>query len=354
MKKQNGKPRNGNKKNGDQPIVGAAVSYGQIQKKGKVKESRTDNSRRIKNRELIGSVSGSVAFSSSRYPLNPGLSGTFPWLSGQASSWEMYRFYSLRFDYITRTATDEKGSVILTPDYDPRDVTPTTEAQATNNQDAIEGSVWQQISCQLDPKSMHGNAPRKFIRSGNVAGDLRNFDVGSFFLSTVEEDSSDPIGKLWVEYDVELYIPQNSPSASSSSNQTTLRTGVLAQTFANGVAEAMDFEQVVYDPLNIASPTAGVFTPPAGCYLIQVNASFSNSAAELTSCQMEILKNAASLSPAITAYYVSTTGNKYHLSLSGIVPCDGTDVFSIVATMTGATGTLTSVANTPQLLITMA
>jgi len=155
-----------------------------------------NRSRRIVNSELVSSVLGSVSFDATSYPINPGLSSTFPWLSTQATSWQQYRFRRLRFRYVTRTATSEKGSVILSPEYNPNDPPPTTEAQASNTQDACEDVCWNNIECELSPQAMYPSGPRKLVRSTNIVGDKNLYDSGTLYFCTVEEDSADAIGSF--------------------------------------------------------------------------------------------------------------------------------------------------------------
>ncbi len=50
-------------------------------------------SHRIVHRELLATISGSVAFATNSYVINPGLSSSFPWLATQAAGWEQYRFF---------------------------------------------------------------------------------------------------------------------------------------------------------------------------------------------------------------------------------------------------------------------
>jgi len=46
---------------------------------------------RIKHREFLGNVSGSVGYVSTSYNINPGLKASFPWLFTTAASFEQYK-----------------------------------------------------------------------------------------------------------------------------------------------------------------------------------------------------------------------------------------------------------------------
>lgn len=313
-----------------------------------------NKSRRLQNSELVSSISGSVAFTANRFVVNPGLPATFPWLSGIAQEWQQYHFHKLCFRYVTRASTATVGSVILSPDYNPIDLSPTTEQQASNTQDAVEDSVWREINCVLDPRAMFPIGPRKQIRAGNVPGDLASYDACRFYVCTVEEADSSAIGKLWVDYDVELFVPQTSPSLSTGPTRISEFGRATAQTFTTGVSAAFDFDAAFSDPLRIGNDSAGVFTPPLGTYLLLFTVSFNDSTgADTSTVTVEIQKNSASLTnPMISTIIGSNaTGaaDAVTMSTMAIVGCSGSDTVRVLVTYTSATGTLTSLATSSRL-----
>jgi hypothetical protein len=172
---------------------------------------------RIIHRELVGSVTGSTAYTTAlSVALNPGLSASFPWLASQAQSWERYRFNKLRFCYYTRTGSNVPGSVQMVPDYDAADAAPASEQIASTYEDVEEDAPWKDICCELRPSALHALGPSKFIRTSalNVLGaanqDIKTYDAGNFFLNTIDGTNVN-WGKLWVEYDVTLMTPQLPP-----------------------------------------------------------------------------------------------------------------------------------------------
>jgi hypothetical protein len=321
----------------------AAVAYATAQKTLGPKIVMSDrNSRRIIHRELIGTVNGSVAFTAVKYALNPGLVATFPWLSSQADGWEQYRFNSLCFEYVTRTATSTVGSVIMSPDYDPLDPAPTSEAFASSYMDSSENATWVDQKCILNPKAMFPLGPRKYIRTAAVAGDLRTFDVGNFFLCTVEEVGADAIGKLWVEYDVELYVPQLVPSSPTATRLSAYYLHNGAQAIATTVAEPVEVDTTLVDALGFGAGAAGVFTPPAGTYFTTCIVSMADSANEAASVQLQLFKNGAAAVPH-NAYQSNllAAGGALQLSDCGYVVCNGTDTINWQVVGVGAAGALT-------------
>jgi len=201
---------------GKQVAVAAAYSSGQ--RVGAPRMSGTRDSVRIVHRELIGSITGTVGFTvASAIPLNPGLSGSFPWLSSQAQSWERYRFNKLRFCYFTRTGSSTPGSVLLVPDYDASDAQPVSEQVASTYEDVEEDAPWKDICCELRLSALNALGPSKFVRTGQLLAnqDVKTYDSGNFFLVTTD-GTAVPWGKLWVEYDITLMTPQLPPGGGGA------------------------------------------------------------------------------------------------------------------------------------------
>lgn len=322
--------------------------------------SRSAKSMRIQHRELVlASIPGSVAFQNQfSLSINPGLSGTFPWLAPQAAQWEQYAVRKLIAQYVPIAPTSTQGDVIISPDYDASDPTPTTEAQAANAMDAVEDACWKRIDVVLDVPSMMGLGPRRYVRQGNVAGDVKTFDVAKLFVSTVNETGTSAIGKLYLDYDIEFFVPQNSPSPATAPDQTYMCKKSGAQTLTTGVSTAIAWEAALFDPLGFGNASSGVFTPAAGSYRIEVSGSFADSASEAFSGTLQIFKNGAAITQTgISAFSIPSAigaACQQFLSTKAIVNCNGTDTVEARVTLTGAAGTLTTVAFSPILLAALA
>jgi hypothetical protein len=102
--------------------------------------------------------------------------------------------------------------VQLIPDYDAADAAPISEQIASAYEDVREDVPWKDIECVLDPRAMHPDGPRKFIRTSPLAAnlDIKTYDVGQLFIGTTDGTAVN-WGKLWVDYDVTLSTPQIPP-----------------------------------------------------------------------------------------------------------------------------------------------
>jgi len=216
--------------------VAAAYASGQIGRAPVIKQSR-DNCR-VVHRELIASITGSTNFTvPQQFALNPGIAATFPWLSAMAQCWQKYKFHKLRFCAYTRTGSNVPGSLMLVPDYDAADAAPATEQVASSYEDVAEDAPWKDICATLSPKAMSG-PEHHFTRTTALAVnlDIKTYDVGNLFVCTVDGTAVN-WSKLWVEYDVEFFVPQLPPGGEISPLGGTF-TGANTQTAANpfGVA----------------------------------------------------------------------------------------------------------------------
>lgn len=194
----------------------ASVAYAtsQVGRAPVVKQGK--DSIRIKHREFITVMDSTELFTVQRsIALNPGLNASFPWLSQVAQAWEEYSFNSLSFEFITRSSTATRGSVIMTPDYDASDAPPASEAVACSYEGVQEDACWKDIFCDLPSGRLNAADKFRFVRSGPLSAnqDIKLYDAGTMFACTSGFSSTVvPIGKLWVDYDVTLKIPSLSPN----------------------------------------------------------------------------------------------------------------------------------------------
>jgi hypothetical protein len=229
--KKSFKKANNLQRNGVQASVAAAYATRSVGKPPLIRATR--DTCNIKHREFLSNVTGSVAFAiSNTLALNPGLPATFPWLSLQAQGWEEYRFRSLKICYLTRTGSTTPGSVLIAPDYDSSDGPPLSEQIMSSYAQVVEDAPWKDIECVLKPPSMNNNV-RHFVRTGPLAAnqDIKLYDIANLFVGVVD-GTAVAWGKLWIEYDIDFYIPQL-PSGGASLALGGLVNGADTMTAVN-------------------------------------------------------------------------------------------------------------------------
>jgi hypothetical protein len=259
--------------------VSAAAARGQTTTTTEPNISRTSKGMRIKHRELYdGHIPGSTNFTVYEIAqLQPGLKDTFSWLSTQAINWEQYRVHEMSIEYIPIVGSNTIGDIILSPDYssNPGRI-PATEAGAVNNLGAVTNNVWNPHTMKLDVAAMMGLGPRRFTRDVATAGDIKTFDVGQVFICTNNCANANAIGKIFISYDIEFYVPVvNNDDDLTINPQATLYLGQASnQTFVDNTGNTAYFvyydNTITRDPLGIIanspSPAFGQYVPPAGSY----------------------------------------------------------------------------------------
>jgi hypothetical protein len=306
--------------------VSAASTYATGQSSGEARIFQNSvDSARIVHRELIGSLTGSVAFAvANSFSINPGLATTAPWLAGQAQGWEKYHFNRLRLCYYTRTGTNVPGSVILAADYDAADAAPVNEQIASAYYGTQEDAPWKDLCFAFDSRELAGD---RFIRNGALAAnlDVKTYDVANAFVCTTD-GTAVPWGKLWLEYDVTLLNPQLPPGGYAGMGQLVAAGGSIAANTPFG-----------------AAPTA------VGSYAL------SGAAAVLTMTGLQVgaryLVSATSGGTVISTYSLGATSG---VTLNNILALSDINAaatlaaasFTVTATATIATVTLTATATT--------
>jgi hypothetical protein len=238
----------------------------------------------ISNKEVISlGIQGSSSWTSQlEFDLNPGLSSTFPWLSNVAEQYQEYKFVKLIFHYVPIAPTSTQGDVILTPFYDAAAAYPQSEVQASDSINAVIGSVWMDHKCTLSSSLMHPSGVKKYIRTFRMSGDSKSYDVGRLQVSTVNETTTTGIGKLYVDYTVQLFGPRLSPliTTPTSCSVWTLTTSqsftgsaiqLITNTFGNLTGSS--------DPLGVTY-SAGTFSLPDGNYAVDFFCTVSDSTSE--------------------------------------------------------------------------
>jgi hypothetical protein len=169
----------------------------------------------IEHREYLADVLGSVGFASASYPMNPGLSKSFPWLSTIARRFESYVFEELEMIFETQAPTTSTGGIFIVQDFDASDAAPTDKVSAMSYRSAVRGPPW-----SPDPviNRAHGEDLHKlksrYVRSVSALAanqDIKMYDVSNCFVCTQGQASTAAIGELYVHYRVKLMTPQSSP-----------------------------------------------------------------------------------------------------------------------------------------------
>jgi hypothetical protein len=299
------------------------------------------NTRVTRGREFIGDVAGSSSSTPAivTYVLNPGFAASFPRLSQEANVWEQYHFRKLKAIYTPAVSTATSGTVIITPEYNANQAPPVSEAGLLNHQGSKSGSPWADMEVILSAANMHGNAFRKYVREGMVIGDLNSYDAGQLHVAAVSNGGTGVMGKLWLEYEVEFYIPQVDP-VSAIPRTLSLFTKETITDCTTTVETPISFGTEVCNALHITTADNLYFVPPKGVYLVLMYAEAGTTlAATSLTVQAYINKNDSHVAFSTLIYEPSIAGqNRDAFFVYGFVSCDGSDQISGAVELTAAGG----------------
>lgn len=160
---------------------------------------------KLSHRAFIQPITSVGNYTAVKVPCNPGLAGSFPWLSSLARKYDMYRFTRLRYSYRSVAPTSTPGVVMFSFDYDAADDVPTSKSKQAQTVPCTESNCWTSLdlSVQLDQNW-------KYVRPGALSSnlDIKTYDSGNLIYST-QYGSGIVTGELYVEYTVELKKPSD-------------------------------------------------------------------------------------------------------------------------------------------------
>jgi len=178
---------------------------------------------------------------------------------------------------------------------------------------------------------MAAGQSRHFTRSGALEAnlDIKTYDVGNLHLCTVDGTAVN-WGKLWVEYDVDFFVPQLPPTGQLALVGGRI-LGATSQTAANpfGTAPTLDAQAA-----GMAISNASVLTfQSAGSYVL----SMSYTGTVITAVTTPVMGSGATLIANVSwiPTAATTAGALYTVTVTD--PATATMAFALTATtITGA------------------
>lgn len=188
---------------------------------------------RIRNREFVRDVKGTVSFQSLIFKLQVADQITFPWLSQIARSFEEWVPKSIRFEFRSLASatsgvnTTALGSVVMATDYNSYNPPFVGKSEMENYAGAQ--SCKPSVSMKHYIKTGAHRNPLGSYYTNDAEGypqgaDIRMYDIGNFQFATVGQpnvtsgattdpivlplDGTGVIGELWVSYDIEFRKPK--------------------------------------------------------------------------------------------------------------------------------------------------
>jgi len=251
----------------DAPLSKASKGNGQA----KARERRNpDGSRTIFFEEYVQDINGSVAFSAQAFPVQPGISTLFAWLSSQAIAYQEYRVERLAFRFESDREATAPGKVMLAFQQDPTDDLPAGKQEMLENEFKAKCKTWEDTLLVV-PKTILKNetmSNKRFIRAGNLAAnlDLKTYDIGQLIVASQGQADGTDVGELYVQYAITLLTPViNSAIYAYAATALSVATTGVSKTSTFGSAATFS------GGLNVTA-TGNVLTfQRVGKYLCLVN-----------------------------------------------------------------------------------
>lgn len=181
----------------------------------------------VSNREYICDITSGAAgpagtgtvFSSLSFPIQPGNSTTFPWLSNIASNYQEYDFEGLLFEFKTLTVEANAGAtnsgflgeVMLATNYDASATPYTTKQQYLNStMSSNEKPSMTQIH-PIECKAELNVNTHLYVNTNPTppaSQDPKLFNLGLFQIASQGcQSANTKLGELWATYEVIFYKP---------------------------------------------------------------------------------------------------------------------------------------------------
>ena len=194
----------------------------------------------IEHSEFFADLNGTAAFTALQFAVNPGVSGTFPWLSQIAQNYESYVFDKLEFEYQNAVGSTAIGTVMLAVDYDASDPPPVDKIQLASYQDFVREAPWVPFIQKNRPQNLRKRSSF-FVRVGALSPnqDIKLYDTGNLVVATQGMAGATPVGELYTKYRVKFMTPQlQNPAIGTSKSSRVSALGALVAPVASAASNA--------------------------------------------------------------------------------------------------------------------
>lgn len=202
----------------DDSVRAAPVAFATKRTGSKPKMStKGDGTIVVSHRSFLSPITNNLAYTTNQVACNPGLVGSFPWLAGLASRYEMYRFTKLRYEFRSVVASSTSGVIMMSFDYDASDEAPASKSVQAQTVPNSETNVWMNNDLVVPVDGVW-----RYVRQSALGSnlDIKTYDFGNMWLSSAYGDNTVG-GELYVEFTVELKKPTAGFTPSGTLASTT-------------------------------------------------------------------------------------------------------------------------------------
>lgn len=249
-------------------LVWAPASAGSVTRSvARSERIGSNGSRQISFREYVQDIPGSVGFSVTSFPVQPGIATMFAWLADQAVSYQQYRFVKLEFLFKSLKSASTSGKLMMAFLPDAADPNPGSKQDMLENAWKLDCPVWVPEERFRVPRNEALGAQR-YIRTGNLAAnlDIKTYDLGKLVVATQACADASAVGELMVEYTIELITPQANRTLIATANSVRIASG---GTVSNG-AFLGDAPTITAGGLDVSASGNTLTFNKVGSYFVSV------------------------------------------------------------------------------------
>lgn len=235
----------------------------------------------ISHREFVKTLEPSdSADKYESYLINPANKDLFPWLGTMAENWERTRFTRLSMHYVPNCAMTFAGDMGMMIDYDPKDPDADSYGEFTNSKGAVTSAFVSPVVLQADVSMMDVKNKGFYLNTGSPqTEDLGEYYPGKFQIYMSKAATPTVVGRLFVEYEVEMKTPQGHKDSALTNfvltgEQEVANSVPLFATYLAGAGTIHEFSGTDW-----TCSDDGFVCYRGGQYVIQVNlesAGYSN------------------------------------------------------------------------------
>lgn len=208
------------------------------------------NGYEVCHKEFVAIVAGTAGETYTRYPINPGLVDTFPWLSAVALNFDEYEILGLVFEYrptsgmSVNSTNPNLGYIVMSTQYNPLDTPFASRIEMESYEYSTSGrpcdALMHPVEC--DPKQRPLQI--QYVRHAAApAGSEQMYDLGAFTLLCGGLPGNNPVGELWVTYHARFRKPRLGPTGTFAHfiGGWHPATGVNSCTAASPLGDTVDW-----------------------------------------------------------------------------------------------------------------
>jgi hypothetical protein len=218
---------------------------------------------RVRHREFLGDISGSILFNKQTFAVNPGLSNTFPWLSVAAAQYQEYEIKGMILEFVSTcgnaisSTNNSLGTVVISTQYNPLDPAYINKIQMENSEFCTSGKPSSNLMHGLECKrglSPISNLYTRTLSTDLGNSDLRLYDFCNISIATVGMQEAVTIGEIWLSYDMCLLKPKTITGLTGASTVYTLNSA--------STTNSLGTSRTGTDTLGITFPTNNTIVFP--------------------------------------------------------------------------------------------